>query len=86
MITLTQEQNNKVKEAIKQFNKWQGKAKIMFDMADNECWTDVFANDNDNEIYQSSTIVCIYSKSNFAGRNEKITFGKLMERIEEIDA
>lgn len=64
----------------------QGKAKIMFDMADNECWTDVFANDNDNEIYQSSTIVCVYSKNNFAGRNEKITFGKLMERIEEIDA
>lgn len=75
--------NRDLMKEIKCFNDWQGKAKIMYDMSDSTCWTDVFANDSDNMVYQSPLIVCLYSKRNFAGRNITITYDELLKRARE---
>lgn len=75
--------NRDLMKEIKCFNDWQGKAKIMYDMSDSTCWTDVFTNDSDDTVYHSPLIVCLYSKRNFAGINTTITYNDLLKRARE---
>lgn len=83
-MTLTQEQKETVKKELDYFNNWQGKAKIMFDLSDNECWTDVFSSDNDDKVYHSSSIICVYQKGNFVGRNDKISLDILLDILTKL--
>lgn len=64
---------NKIKEAVRDFNNWQGKAVIMVDTSDGDVWTDVFASGTDWKQYHSGTIFPLYSKDDLLERNKKIT-------------
>lgn len=81
--TLTEEQRNKVVEAVRVFCNWQGKAVIMYDESDNDCWCDVFHDDNSCKVYKSDTIYSIFSKDNFWGRNERARQSGIIEIIEK---
>lgn len=75
----------KIKEAARDFNEWQGKAVIMYDSSDGDVWTDVFSDDTTYESYHSETIFHIWVKGNFLGRNNKVSVENLEKAIKYIE-
>jgi hypothetical protein len=69
----------KAKGEVHAFNTWQGHAKIMYDISDGDIWTDVFANSNEQNIYHSDTIICVYGKDDLWGRSGKVSLEKLID-------
>lgn len=63
---------DKIRKAVKDFNKWQGKAVIMIDTSDGNVWTDVFSSSQNWKQYHSGTIFYLYSKDDLYGRNKNV--------------
>ena len=61
-----------IKEAVKHFNNWQGKALVMADKSDGKVWTDIFADDTTWKEYHSKSIFTVYDKDGLYQRNERI--------------
>lgn len=72
----------KIKEAAKDFSRWQGKAVIMVDTSDGDVWTDVFASGTDFKQYHSDTVFSLHRKDDLHGRNGKITAKVIKELLE----
>lgn len=66
-----------LKEAVQEFNKWQGHATIMVDFSDNTAWRNAYASDQEWTEYDSDTIVKLVSKDNLSDRNEKYSYEKM---------
>lgn len=64
-------------QAVDEYNLWQGKACIRYDLRDGAVWTDVYCGDNDNDYYKSKAIVTIARKGNMLGRNGKTSVVKM---------
>lgn len=74
----------KLKQAVNDFNRWQEHAVIMFDKSDGDIWTDIFTSDNNWNVYHSNTIILLLGKDNFLGRDNKVSFKRVVEMIKEI--
>lgn len=72
----------KIKEAAKDFSRWQGKAVIMVDTSDGDVWTDVFASGTDFKRYHSDTVFRLHGKDDLYGRNGKITAKAIKELLD----
>lgn len=73
MAKMIEWNQDKIKESVKDFNNWQGKAVIMVDTSDGDVWTDIFANGLDWKEYRSGTIFKLYTKDDLYGRDRKIS-------------
>lgn len=73
MAKMIEWNQDKIKEAAKDFNNWQGKAVIMVDTSDGDVWTDVFASGTDWNEYHSKTVFQLHSKDNLYGRDNEIS-------------
>lgn len=54
------------KQAVSDFNNWQGAAAVFFDKNKKEMWTNVYASGDDQTIYRDSNVVEIKSKSSLS--------------------
>ena len=54
------------KQAVSEFNNWQGAAAVFFDKNKKEMWTNVYASGDDQTIYLDSNVVEIKSKSSLS--------------------
>ena len=77
-------QKEYIKSAVKDFNQWQEHAVIRMDLSDGDIWTDIFPDDNDFKVYHSDSIITIYSKDNFRGRDVKISVSELSKLVEHV--
>ena len=73
-----------IKSASKDFNQWQGHAVIRMDLSDGVIWTDVFPSNNDSKEYHSESIITLYAKDDFIGRDVKITVSELSQLVEHV--
>lgn len=73
-----------IKQAVSEFNKWQGHAEIMFDKSDGKVWCDVFASDNEDLAYHSDTIDYIMYKNGFKMRNHKTNVSDITEACDDV--
>lgn len=68
---------NGIEEAVKDFNEYQGNAKIMIDKTTGDIWTDKFISNNEWKNYKSDTIKLVYSKDNILDADSKISVEKV---------
>lgn len=66
-----------IKQAVGDFNNWQGAARIYFDKSDGKVWTMIYSDSDSYNRYHSSSIEEIYSKDNFLGRDDKVKMVEL---------
>lgn len=74
-----------VREAIRDFNGWQGHAVIMFDTLTGDVWTDVFADDESFNPCKKTT-VAVYIKDALHGRNKRVTKDRLNDLLNKAAA
>lgn len=72
----------KAKKEVKEFNKWHGRAYIMYDKDDGEIWTDIFTDDNGSRVYGSKNIIRVYTKGDVAGsRTHAISWERFYQNL-----
>lgn len=74
----------KIMEAARDFNCWQGDAVIMCDTSDGDVWTDIFCSENDWKEYHSKTIKEVFAKRGILDRNKKISRATLSMLLEKM--
>lgn len=72
-----------VRNAVSDFNNWQGTARVFYDRADKKMWTNVYASENDTEKYHDESIVEIWNKLNILQRDDKVTMQQLRQAAYE---
>lgn len=72
-------QRKKLKQAVKDFNAWQGPARIYYDKSDGDIWTNIYTAPEWWDEYHSPDISEVCSKATIAmtGRNSKISEKRL---------
>lgn len=73
MTKMIEWNQDKIKEAAKDFNGWQGKAVIMVDTSDGDVWTDIFASGTDWKEYRSKTVFRLHGKDSLHGRDNEVS-------------
>lgn len=70
-----------IAEAVTDFNRWKGAARIYFDSSDNSVWTNVYADGNSFDRYHDSSIIEVMSKTLLQDNHNRTNAAELIAAI-----
>lgn len=70
-----------IAEAVTDFNRWKGAARIYFDRSDNSVWTNVYADGNSFDRYHDSSIIGVMSKTLLQDERDRTNAAELIAAI-----